>query len=571
MRRSFHGGEQMISEKKKIFHDLRASVMLLLLTVMYAAVALIGLGDREVPVTQPDMGEGNMRSCLAYAAFDTAYDLEALLLYKGLGVCGVTVYVPDESGTGWTEIARQACDGIYLWEEIPLDCSAEMICVSVGTDEIGEVFEAGFRAKDGTVVPLHSDGHALFDEQELVPTVPSHLNGMIFDEVYHARTAYEHLHGMSPYENSHPPLGKLITALGIALLGMNPFGWRIMGCLIGIAMLPVLYVLAKRLFGSENKALAASAFLALDFMHFTQTRTALIDAPAVMLILIMYSIMGRYYMDSPEDLPYPKVLRLLAVCGFVLGLGIAVKWTAAYAALGLAVLFVLALIRRHRMGDQKHTIPTCLWCILFFGLVPLTVYVLSYIPYFLADPAKPAWKIFWDSQIYMLTYHSGLDSVHAFSSPWYSWPLMLRPMWYYGSKALAYDGLCSSIVAFGNPVVWWCGTACAILLLFKRKKTRADVFVLIGLGSQYLPWALIPRATFIYHFFASVPFVILAMIEVLGDLSRKRQRCRYLMPVLLLSAALLFVMFYPVLSGAVVDREYVMNILSWLPGWILGY
>jgi hypothetical protein len=113
MRRSFHGGEQMISEKKKIFHDLRASVMLLLLTVMYAAVALIGLGDREVPVTQPDMGEGNMRSCLAYAAFDTAYDLEALLLYKGLGVCGVTIYVPDESveayktATNWNTYASR--------------------------------------------------------------------------------------------------------------------------------------------------------------------------------------------------------------------------------------------------------------------------------------------------------------------------------------------------------------------------------------------------------------------------------------------------------------------------------
>lgn len=561
----------MTSAKQKKFHSLRANVLLWLLVSVYAVVALIGLGDREVPMTQPDMGDGDTRSCLAYAAFDQAYDLEALLLYKGLGVCGVTVYVPDESGTGWIEIARQACDGIYVWEEIPLDCSAELICVSVGTDEIGEVFEAGFRAKDGTVVPLLSDGHALFDEQELVPVLPSYLNGMYFDEIYHARTAYEYLQGLSPYENTHPPLGKLIISLGIAVFGMTPFGWRIAGCLIGIAMLPVLYVLAKRLFGSDTKALAATTFFALDFMHFTQTRTALIDAPAVMLILVMYTLMVRYFTNSPEELPYPKALRLLAVCGFVFGLGIAVKWTVVYAALGLAVLFVIAVFRRHRMGDRKHTLSTCLWCILFFGIIPLTIYFISYLPYFAADPETSVWKIFADNQIDMLTYHSGLEAVHDFASPWYSWPLMLRPMWYYGSPALVYDGLCSSIVALGNPVVWWCGTVCALLLLFKRKKTPADVFILIGYGAQYLPWALILRPIFIYHYFASVPFVILALIAVVDGISVKWRKCRHLLSVLLMVSAVLFVMFYPVLSGMAVDRSYVMNILSWMPGWVLGY
>ena len=43
------------------------------------------------------------------------------------------------------------------------------------------------------------------------------------------------------------------------------------------------------------------------------------------------------------------------------------------------------------------------------------------------------------------------------------------------------------------------------------------------------------------------------------------------MPGLLIGAAVLFVMFYPVLSGAVVDRGYVQTVLTWLPGWVLGY
>lgn len=49
---------------------------------------------------------------------------------------------------------------------------------------------------------------ALVDEQDCVPEYPSYMTGMYFDELYHARTAYEHLHNLSVYEVSHPPLGK---------------------------------------------------------------------------------------------------------------------------------------------------------------------------------------------------------------------------------------------------------------------------------------------------------------------------------------------------------------------------
>jgi dolichyl-phosphate-mannose--protein O-mannosyl transferase len=66
---------------------------------------------------------------------------------------------------------------------------------------------------------------------------------MIFDEVYHAKTAYEYIRKVLPDEDTHPPLGKAIIALGIQIFGMTPFGWRFMGILFGILMLPLLYVL----------------------------------------------------------------------------------------------------------------------------------------------------------------------------------------------------------------------------------------------------------------------------------------------------------------------------------------
>ena len=71
----------------------------------------------------------------------------------------------------------------------------------------------------------------LFDEPATVPYTPTYMNGSYFDEIYHARTAYEHLHQIEPYESTHPPLGKVLMSIGIYVFGLNPFGWRIIGTL----------------------------------------------------------------------------------------------------------------------------------------------------------------------------------------------------------------------------------------------------------------------------------------------------------------------------------------------------
>ena len=102
------------------------------------------------------------------------------------------------------------------------------------------------------------------------------------------RTAREKIRGIEPYEISHPPLGKLIMGVGIRLFGMTPFGWRFMGTLFGVGMLPLLYVFLKNLFGRTSIATCGTVLLAADFMHLTQTRLATIDTYAFLFILLMY-------------------------------------------------------------------------------------------------------------------------------------------------------------------------------------------------------------------------------------------------------------------------------------------
>lgn len=91
----------------------------------------------------------------------------------------------------------------------------------------------------------------LFDEQDVGDYAYTYMNSSYFDEIYHPRTAFEHLNRMKPYETTHPPLGKVIMAIGVAIFGMNPFGWRFMGTLFGIIMVPVMYLMGKKIFKRE--------------------------------------------------------------------------------------------------------------------------------------------------------------------------------------------------------------------------------------------------------------------------------------------------------------------------------
>lgn len=155
------------------------------------------------------------------------------------------------------------------------------------------------------------------------------------------------MEGVYPYEVSHPPLGKLIIGLGIRVFGMTPFGWRFMGTLFGVCMLPILYVFLKNLFGRTAVAACGTCLFAFDFMHLTQTRIATIDTYGVFFILLMYFFLYRY-LTLPAGTPFLRGALPLFLSGLFWGIGAASKWTVIYGAAGLAVLYFIGLHAKWR-------------------------------------------------------------------------------------------------------------------------------------------------------------------------------------------------------------------------------
>ena len=173
----------------------------------------------------------------------------------------------SEKDREWSYLGELSLNKVFTWQKAALDTPMAHIRLTL-TDSQASLLELVFLDAAGKpLMPENAaDYPALFDETDLCPEAPSFRNGMYFDEIYHGRTAYEFLHGLTSYENTHPPMGKIFISLGVALFGMNPFGWRIVGTLFGIAMVPVLYLFAKRISGQTYSSALACVLFSFDFI-----------------------------------------------------------------------------------------------------------------------------------------------------------------------------------------------------------------------------------------------------------------------------------------------------------------
>jgi dolichyl-phosphate-mannose-protein mannosyltransferase len=413
----------------------------------------------------------------------------------------------------------------------------------------------------------------LIDEQLSFEYAPSFRTGFYFDEIYHARSAWEMLNRIEPYETTHPPLGKLLISSGIALFGMNPFGWRVVGALFGVALVPLMYLFGLKLFRNRYYAFCAAFLMMVEFMRFAQSRIAVIDVYGVFFILVMYYFILDLFPEKGER-PRRSTNLTLLLAGFAFGIGAACKWIALYAGCGMVFLVVLQTVAELRQRDFPAAYGMAGFflrrigvCLIAFGVIPALIYLLAYIPYMaLPGPGHDLVDVF-RLQAHMLNYHRTLHATHPFSSPWWSWPLDLHPMWMYTGEGLP-PGTASSIVSFGNPAIFWLGipSVAAAAFLAVRKRDAGLGVVLVALVCQYLPWVGINRLAFIYHFFSTVPFLILCIVATLRSVELRCPRFRAVTWGYLGIAAGLFIIFYPVLSGLQVSQSYVAS-LRWFPTW----
>lgn len=79
-----------------------------------------------------------------------------------------------------------------------------------------------------------------------------------------------------------------------------------------------------------------------------------------------------------------------------------------------------------------------------------------------------------------------------------------------------------------------------------------------------MPWWFIHRTVFIYQYFGCILILILMLVH---SAMQSERRQRSLLVTLVVISCLLFLLFYPVLSGEMVSASYVRRYLEWLDYW----
>ncbi|HSI20845.1 MAG TPA: phospholipid carrier-dependent glycosyltransferase [Verrucomicrobiae bacterium] len=324
----------------------------------------------------------------------------------------------------------------------------------------------------------------------------------VFDEVYFPVFAQQYLNHVDVFD-VHPPLGKFIIAGGILLFGDTGVGWRIMPLLFGLLSIWLVsalwYALTK-----DRLASALIAFLiATDGIFIAYSRTGLMDG---ILFFFMFATLLAMVRNKRE-MPMLGVATLL-------GLTLSVKWV------GLAVIVPLAYLAYKKEKFNEFLISLWLSFAVYLVVVGLGEWV---------DRVPDLLQGIYDWNLQAARYHAALTDTHPYASPWWSWPILSRPVLLIYDAAP--DGAVQLMTTLGNPLVWWSSSLAVVgsivHLAYERVVRKVKIsghplmMPLLGWAAAFLPWALVHRVVFLYHYVPAYGFALIILAYWLAKFFRR--------------------------------------------------
>src|SRR5438046_2877673 len=179
---------------------------------------------------------------------------------------------------------------------------------------------------------------------------------------------------------------------------VHPFQWRLAACIFGVLCIPMMYLLARRLWPNRLFAIVAATLVCFDGMFFIQSRIGMIDIFPIFFILASYFL----FLVHIQSRSFNASMLSLVALGIVLGIGIAAKWIVLAAWATIVFVMLLRIILRSldfefgplgwpflswRRGEGP-VISNVFWptylavAIIALVIIPLGIYILVWHPFF---------------------------------------------------------------------------------------------------------------------------------------------------------------------------------------------
>ncbi|ATY32328.1 phospholipid carrier-dependent glycosyltransferase [Sphingomonas psychrotolerans] len=395
---------------------------------------------------------------------------------------------------------------------------------------------------------------------------------IMFDEVHYVPAAQTLLDLEGPRNVEHPLVGKELIGAGIVLFGDNPIGWRALTSFAGTATVLGAFAFLWLLLGSMRAALVGAVLTALNQSVYVQARTAMLD-----IFLGAFLLWAMVVMLWAAKGASGQVTRRWVGAGVLLGLAVGTKWAAIpYVALA-GCAFLVTRLRDARVArrplssafsgkNQPHwpglaTFPG----LMLLGVVSIATYFLTFLPafFYARDPLTLAGLIPLQQEMYAL--QTQVLQRHTYQSDWWSWPLMLRPIWYFYEWD---EGAQRGVLLIGNPVIMWGGLLAVLACLwagFREKAHRPLALALLWIASLGI-YVVIPKSLgFYYYYHLSAIFLCLALAAAFHHFDRGRGKGRE--EWFVFAALAMFVYFYPILAASPLQNDQGFTRWMWFASW----
>jgi len=443
---------------------------------------------------------------------------------------------------------------------------------------------------------------------------------VVFDEVFYGGFMSSYWNG-NYFFDLHPPFFKLLMSAIGYLTGANnyPADWssignslptevvilRIVPLIAGIALPLIIYYICRRLNFSKVASFTSSTLICLENSLVVQSRYIL---PDITMLLVGFAAI-LLYLEHCRRIDRPRSSLLFIGSTIFAALAFSIKWT------GLTFLFIIFVMEIFRLyGERKdgkikpaRALQELISFAMRYFVIAAAIYTLLFAIHFAAlpysgkgdafmtsgfqktlignpDSGNPAIRAetfpekFAELNIVMFASSKSMTATHPYSSKWYTWPFMERPIFYWQSDVASTSPTRSYIYLTGNPFIYWLGTFSMILLIasafvwisfkrfsFRDRQEKKVFFILIiAYLSNLLPFIFIGRVMFLYHYEVALVFSIISIGFLVDFLSGKKKTVA--VTAILIIALSAFLYWSPLTYGLPLTDQQLQSRI-WLPSW----
>lgn len=438
---------------------------------------------------------------------------------------------------------------------------------------------------------------------------------VVFDEVFYGNFMTYYWQG-TYFFDQHPQFFKILIAFVGQLFGLSNLNanWdsignqlptelilvRIVSIISGIVLPLVIYYICRRFDISKTASTVGALLVTFENSLIVQSRYILPDV--VMLLFGFLAIL--FYLEYTRRMMDSNKAFFLAISTISAGIALSIKWT------GLTFLFMIILLESYRYYYNSNSLKEYFRYIpIFIGkylLICGFIYVSLFAIHFSILPLSGKgdvfmtndfqktlvgntesgnqtieisfWQKFAELNRVMYQTNAGMTATHPNSSKWYTWPIMMRSVFYWQGNSGTGTETNAYIYLLGNPFIYWLGSLTMIftilyiiikLILHKNisrdpNTSKLLLFIAVGYLANWLPFALIGRVMFLYHYEVALIFSIIAITYWISSLQPKNKKVVSI--VLVFFTLISFIYWSPLTYGLPLDNDQLQQRM-WLSGW----